>query len=206
MLIWAIPDLLPGPPDFNDYSPWLNPDHTMYIPTLFNIPIPFSGDLFVVERRIMAPWYFGSSNPLYFETLRHDSKVDTFRIMLKPDLTSATVQFVHSINRLRNDDQFDTTSDEYRLCEDSIFSCRIYDNYPLNGWYRGRNLLAMGFEPYRCFAVSNGGPAGEVILPHVWHSTDGISSCPASGRFVASLSLDGDERLIFFDFNDVYQA
>lgn len=156
----------------------------------------------------MPPWYFGSSNPLYFDLLRHNSTVDRFQIMLKPDLTSANVQFINSVNPICNDSKLDTTRDEYRLCEDSLFSCRIYDNYPLDGFSRYQNLRAIqGFKPNRFFAVSNGSPARQVVLPHDWHHTYSLSSCPASGRFVAHLVSDENEKLIVFDFfNDVHPA
>jgi hypothetical protein len=199
-LIWAIPDLLPGLPDLNsNFHPWFTSEVT--IPPLFDIS--FSVGFPSVERRMMPSWYFGSSSSIFFDLLRHDSTVDRFKIMLKPDLTSAYVQFIDSVNSIRDDSKFDTTADEYRLCEDLLFSCRIYDNYPLDGWSRYRNLHDN--EHNRCFAISNGGPAGQVILPYILHRTYSLSSCPASGRFIVRLVSD-DEKLLALDFYDVHLA
>src|ERR1700728_2296474 len=98
VLIWAIPPLLPQPPDlFNS-----NPTH---IPPLFTFPFHYASHGGITPNadsifwNTISSWYFGSSHPLYFDLVCHDRHSDNavlhkFKIMLKPDLSAASLQVI----------------------------------------------------------------------------------------------------------------
>ena len=103
VLIWAIPPLLPRPPDSFDPNPTHMP------PPLFAIPFPDTSlHPARMELKSIGSWYFGSSHPLYFNKLCQDFKLHRFQIILKPDLSTASLRIVntteltpHDFNEMR---------------------------------------------------------------------------------------------------------
>jgi hypothetical protein len=114
VLIWAIPPLLPQPPDLFNHNP-------THIPLLFTIPFPYvSGigpDFELILWNTISSWYFGSSHPLYFDKICR-SIFYKFQITLKTDFSAATLQVINTF-----EPNFDyVTFDDYKICEDTLVS------------------------------------------------------------------------------------
>jgi hypothetical protein len=189
VLIWAIPPLSPQPPDFLD-----NPTH---MPPLFTIPFPpdsISPYFEPIRWNIISSWYFGSSHPLYFDMLCQDFKLHRFQIMLKPDLSTASLHAINTSELSRHD--FNCVSfEDYRICEDTLVSClfRAKDLIPYQRVYTG--LTSDRFANI----ISQGGPATKMLLPDIGHEYRLLSACPASGKFVL-LVRDGSNSVVVLDF------
>jgi hypothetical protein len=175
VLIWVIPPLLPQPPDFFDHNP-------THIPPLFTIPFP---DCIVphsefIQWKTICSWYFGSSQPLYFDMLCQDSKLHRFKIVVKPDLSTASLHVVKT-SELTPHDLRCVFFDDYRICEDTLVTCWSYDDLRRNQYLRG---VYMG-STSACFSnvISNGPAAAKMLLPDI-SCKYRLYLCPASGRFV----------------------
>ena len=185
VLIWAIPPLLPRLPDFFDSNP-------TYIPPLFTIPFP--DDILLHSELIrwntISSWYFGSSQPLYFDMLCQDSKLHRFEILLKPDLSTASLHVINNSELTPHDFNY-VYFEDYRVCEDTLVSCWIFDDdeSSQSGVYTG--LTSARFADI----ISLGGPAARMLLPdsdcYIFYS------CPASGRFVL---VDDNDSVAVLDF------
>ena len=192
VLIWAIPPLLPQPPNFFDHNP-------THVPSpLFTIPFPEGIALYPARMgwNTISSWYFGSSQPLYFDTLCPGSKLNRFQIILKPDLSTASLHVINTFELTPHDFNYVSFQD-YRICEDTLVSCWSYYD---GGW---------GGPPSQCgvytgltsarFAdvISHGGPAAKMLLPEIG-SSKYLSHflCPASGRFVL---LDSSDTVAVLD-------
>ena len=194
VLIWSIPAQSPQPPDFFDHDP-------IHIPPLFTIPFPNNIQLRVQPEFIkwnpISSWYFGSSQPLYFDMLCRYSRLHRFQIMLEPDLSTASLHVVHISEPIPYDFNH-VIFQEYRICEDTLVSCWFNDL----SYYNGRR------DRYRCGvytgstsarlanAISHGRhPAAKMLLPDI-----GLARfpywCPASGRFVLK---DSSHRVAVLD-------
>jgi hypothetical protein len=158
VLIWAISPLSPHPPDFFDHNP-------TRIPPLFTIPLP-DGIVFRPELfgwKTMSSWYFGSPHSLYFDMLCQDSKLHRFQVMLKPDLSTASLHVINIYELSPHDFNY-ATFEDYRICEDTLFSCWIYDDLlrPYQcGVYTG--LTSARFTNI----ISRSGPAAKMLLPDI---------------------------------------
>ena len=161
VLIWAIPPLLPGPPDFFDH----NPPHVP--PPLFAIPFPYKIPLHPDRTcwKTISSWYFGSSHPLYFGILCEEIDLHRFQIMLKSDLSTASLHVIH-------------TSE---LTPVSFQNCKILGYTPVS------------FHCYYDEAYQSGiytGLTSARIADIISHCGPDIGrdyrlfSCPASGKFV----------------------
>ena len=164
VLIWAIPLLLPEPPDFSDYNP-------IHIPPLFRIAFP-EGIVHhaAVKWQMTSSWYFASSHPLYFDILCQDSKRHRFRIVIEPDLSDASLEILNTseLSPLSFDNRIYR---RHNICEDTLVCCwRDNANSSHYGAYIG--LMSPRFAP-----------AVIVSLPATRRDY-GHSACPASGRFV----------------------
>jgi hypothetical protein len=187
VLIWAIPPLLPQPPDYSDR----NPTHIIHMPPpLFTIPFPEISHYPARMRwNTISSWYFGSSHPLYFDMLCQDSKLHRFKIMLRPDLSTASLCVINTSEHSPLDFDDIVFFDNYRICEDTLISCWIYegqhqDPIPYQyGVYTG--LTSVRFAN----VTSDGRSAAKVLLPDTGHLYL-LYSCPASGRFVLVDSLN----------------
>ena len=176
VLIWAVPPLLPQPPDFQ------NPTHMPPVALLFTIPFP---DISLYPARIrwksISSWYFSSSHPLYFDMLCEDSKFHRFKIILKPDLSSASLHIINTAELTPHD--FNCVMfEDYSICEDTLVSCWTYSDSDRDqnkcGVYTGLT------SPPFANGISHSGPAVKMLLPVIWDD-NAFFLCPASGRFVS---------------------
>jgi len=172
VLIWAIPHLLPQPPDFLDYDSW-HPTDVTDIPPLFTIPFPDDIDIRFVGWRTTSSWYYGSQNPIHFDMLCQNSTLFSFQIKLKSDLSSASLHFV---KRYLNDSELDVV-DGCHICENSLFSCQLHKD----------GNCALEF--------SNIFAALPDLVPF-YGSTYRFLPCPASGKFVVVLP-DSNSLFVF---------
>ncbi|KAF8805718.1 hypothetical protein BYT27DRAFT_7142220 [Phlegmacium glaucopus] len=183
ILVWAIPPLSLQSPDFFDHNP-------THIPSLFRIPLP-DGILHhtdIVVWKTVSSWYFGSSQPLYFDISCPDSKFHRFKIIVKPNLYDTSLHVINTstVNPHYLDD-YDLFLQPYSICEDTLVAC--WDNNDHCGVYTG--LTSSRFSN----VMSYGGPLAKMLLP----ATGNIYSlCPASGKFV-HLDLDNN-RILVDDF------
>jgi hypothetical protein len=172
ILILAIPPLSPQLPDFFD-------DNPTRIPPLFVIPFPDGIVLHseLIQWKMISSWYFCSSH-LYFDILCQDRKLHRFQIMLKPDLSTASLQVINT--ELPPYDFKYASFQSYRICEDALVSCLIYfgDHKYQCGVYT-TGLTSARFSN----VISHGHPAAKMLLPDIGLEY-GLVSCPASGRFV----------------------
>ena len=194
VLIWAIPPLLPQPPNFFDQSP-------TYIPALFTITFPDSIELpsELIQWNAISSWYFGSSQHLYFDTLCQDYKIHRFQIRLKSDLSTASLHVINT-SELTPHDFNCVTFQDYRICEDALVSCWFSTSY-IGSWDQDQYLYQRGVytglmsDRFANF-VPHGGPAAKMLLPNIWCWYD-LYWCPASGRIVRR-SSEGVAILDFF--------
>jgi hypothetical protein len=184
VLIWSIPPLLPQLPDFSDHNPTHMP------PPLFTIPFP---DISLHPARIrwntISSWYFGSSQPLYFDMLCRHSKLHRFQIMLSPDLSTASLHVINISEHTPFDFVF---YENYRICEDTLVSCWKYTDRRQGQYQYG---VYTGLTSVRLSNVtSDGRSAPRVSLPDTGYLYF-LYSCPASGRLV----LKGRNRVAIVD-------
>jgi hypothetical protein len=131
---------------------------------------------------VISSWYFGSSQPLYFD-MSYASKLHRFEITIKPDLSDASLHF---INTSKHTCEFYSLScRQYTICEDRLlFWEDCNDEY-------GPHLRLLSSH----FA--------NVISPvqkNIYESDDGFSLCPASGR---SIYFDRND-IVIGDYSDTY--
>ena len=185
--IFAIPPLSPQPPDFHDRNP-------THIPPHFTIPFPDGFVLHSVYRRFetISSWYFGSSQPLYFDMTWKDSKPHRFKIMLKPDLSTASLHVVNTGELTPLDFPFSSFWGGYKICEDTLVICWNAEGCHFNPPSRKTQCgVYTGSTSTRFTNVnSNGGSALNMLLPDIGDWWLGCEVCPASGRFVLQ-DIDG---------------
>ena len=173
ILIWAIPPLLPQQLDFLDHNP-------VHIRPIFTIPFPDGIILHskLISWKTISSWYFGSSQTLYFESifdaLCRDRKLHRFQIMLKPDLSAASLQVINA-SEVTPYDFYRKFFQSYRICEDTLVSC-LFSHHKC-GVYTG--LTSARFSNI----ISRGHPAVKMTLPDIGHEYR-HDACPASGGFV----------------------
>ena len=191
VLIWAIPPLLPQPPDFCNHNPTHMP------PPLFTIPLPdISLHLERLEWNTICDWYSGSSQPLYFDLLFQDSKLHRFQIILKSDLSSASLHIINT-PELTPHDFYYVLLEEYSICENTLVSSWVYsdsrqDQYQC-GVYMG--LTTPPSESANGM-ISHVSPAAKILLPDIGHKFV-LFLCPASGRIVR---MDSSNSVAVLDF------
>ena len=191
VLICAIPALSPQPPDFLDNNP-------THIPPLFKIPFP-DGIEFrpeFIRWNTISSWYFGSSQPLYFDALCLFSKLHRIQIMLEPDLSTASLHVIN-ISKLTPHDFKDVFFQDYRICEDTLVSCWFNRRFYTDRRGRFQYGVYTGSTSARFpDAISHGDPGAKMLLPDI-----GLEChpywCPASGRFVLK---DSSNKVAVHDF------
>ena len=170
VLIWAIPPLLPHPPDIFDHNPTHMP------PPLFTIPFPeISHRPARIIWKAINCWYFGPSQPIYFDMLCQDSKLHRFEIMLKPDLSTASLRVINTYEHTLHD-FFYVYFQNYMICEDTLVTCWVDDS---DNWG-----VYTGSTSARFANVTDGHPAAKVLLPNNFGLINLLRCCPASGRLV----------------------
>ena len=173
--IWAIPPLLPHSPDhFLD-------DNPIHLPPLFRIPFP-DDTIYpdIHDWKTISPWYSGSRESIYFDILRLDSKLDRFKLIVKPDLSEASL---HPINASKlTPREFDNVSfpSSYRICEDTISS--FWSNSHECGVHTGLTSTLFSDSTLR-----------------YWITKHNHSLCPASGRFVYFAFSHEDPSVVVMD-------
>jgi hypothetical protein len=191
ILIWAIPPLSPQPPDFFDPNP-------TYLPPLFTIPFPDGINLYseLFQWNTISSWYFGSSQPLYFDALCLDSKFYRFQIVLKPDLSAASLNLINTSEFAPpgHDSNYIMFPD-YTICEDTLVSCWSYTYY--NGrWDQYQCGVYTGLTSDRFANVISHSGTTKMLLPDIGNRRI-LFWCAASGRFVG---LDSGNRVVVIDF------
>ena len=126
----------------------------------------------------------GSSHPLYFNRLCQDSKLHRFQIILKPDLSTASLRIVNT-TELTPRDFNEMRFQDYRICEDSLVSSWIYS------YLRSENYkCGVYMTPPLANGIPHSVPATKMLLTI-------LSLCPASGRIV---SPDSSNRVAILDY------
>ena len=176
VFIWAIPSLLPQPPNFSDRNPTV-------IPPLFTIPFPdgFAPHPDLSRWKTVSRWYYGSLQHLYFDMFYEDSKLHRFRIMLEPDLSTASLHVINTPEPTPHDFQYVIFQD-YMICEDTLVTCWKYDDRVPGDQYQCGVYTGLTSARFANL-ISNGGPAAKMLLPNI-EREHCLYSCPASGRFV----------------------
>ena len=160
----------PQPSDLPDRFLDNNPTHILPI---FRIPFPdgilrHSHKIF--EWMTVSSWYFGSES-IYFDIFYTDSTLRRFKIIIKPDLSDASLYFIKEINNISDGliKSFETCSmndwEGYRVCEDALVYFWSYPNRKTWGAYTG--LISAPFT--------------NIVTQ--WKGYVG-SLCPTSGRLV----------------------
>jgi hypothetical protein len=123
--------------------------------------------------------------------LCQDSTEHTFQIIFESDLSSVAINSVNSLKLERGN-----TDVDYMICEDLIFSCRVYDDrmgwsgYSDSGESTGTRFLT----------ISHDSPVAKIILPDLGSTYGGLLSCPASGTFlIEHLNSDENDCLVKLD-------
>ena len=180
ILIYAIPPLSPQPPDFSYHI-----DMPTHILPLFTIPLP---DGIVHQSKPMGlktfqSWYFGPKSDMFFPKYSKviTSEVYRFQIILKVDLSAASLHVNSSESRVWPGDFVSLHKQDYRICDDTIVSCWFYIDHDNPGQYNCGVYMGLNFT--RFAVISHGGPALEKSFLSSLHHYR-LFSCPASGRFV----------------------
>ena len=167
------------------------------MPPLFTIPYPdhIVPNSELIEWQTISSWYFGSSQPLYFDMLCQESKLHRFKLIIKPDLSDASLHVINASEITPHD--FNVVSFLcYRICEDTLVSCWI-NHYHQNQNQRGLGLYTGLTSARSSNIISHGGPAAKMSLPKIGHHDFRHFSCPASGR---SVLVDCRNSVFVLDF------
>ena len=179
MLIWSIPPLSPHTDSsFFAYNPNQLP------PPLLTIALPdgIVPECFILKSVIS--WYCGSSNPLYFDMICQDSKLHCCQIMLKPDLSSASLRVINTYPHVSPWAYLR----DYRICEDALVFYSTHGGRRQNRYQCCVYMTSNG--------TSHGGPPTPMLLPDIGRRYV-LFLCPASGRF---LHLDNSGRVTVLEF------
>jgi hypothetical protein len=165
IFVWAIPPLLPHSSDY-----FLN-DNPAHLPPLFRIPFP---DDFVcldnVDWMTLSSWYSGYRESIYFGIAHSNSKFDRFKLVVKPDLSDASLHVINFSELPLYNFQNRSFQNSYRICEDTFVSFwRSYSNIHKCGVYTG--LTSAYF-------------LDDMGANHSLFGHGHCPLCPASGRFV----------------------
>jgi hypothetical protein len=181
IFVWAIPPLLPHSSDHFLYD---NPTH---LPPLFRIPFP--DDLVwlnIVDWMTLSPWYTEYRESIYFDIAHSNSKFDRFRLVVKPDLSDASLHVIDSSELPLYNFQNRTRQNHYRICEDTLVSFwRGYYENRKCGVYTG---LTSAYFPGAIGASGS-----------LFGLFNRYSLCPASGRFVFFTAPDGEIVIVVVD-------
>ena len=181
VLICAIPPLSPQPPDFHNKNP-------THIPPLFKIPFPddivlHSENFEYIRRKMISSWHFSSSQHLYFDMIWapwQNPKFHRFKVMFEPDFSTASLHVVNT-SELTPVNFDSVSSEDYRICEDTLVSCWSTVAPCLN--IPSRNKHHWGIFTGSTSAHFSNVPSNGLLLPGVGLRCS-YFLCPASGRFV----------------------
>ena len=122
--------------------------------------------------------------------LYEDSKLNQFQIILKPDLSAASLHVI-SIE-VAPHDLGHVSFEDYRICEDTLVSCWM--NSRLDQYQSGVYTELLTSARF-ANDISQCGPAAKMLLPGAGQRYY-FSLCPASGRLVY---LDSNDNLVVSD-------
>jgi hypothetical protein len=182
ILILAIPPLSPQPSDIPPGLPDFN--NPIHIPPLFKIPFP-NGIVLrtrdILEWIPLSPWYYGCWESIYFGILFSNSKLQKFKLIIKPDLSDASLYFINTseiiLDGLISSLDGYRCCDGFRICEDALVY--FWNNRKTWGTYTGSTRTSAPFTNVVTQWVQ------EVQDEHI------NSLCPTSGRYVYCTN-DGD--------------
>jgi hypothetical protein len=131
----------------------------------------------------VSSWYFQSWESLYFDVLYTDSKIQRFKIIIKPDLSDASLHIINMSETISDDLmkslEIYGVCEGYRICEDAL----VYF------WYNRTKTVTWG-----AYAGLTSAPFTNLIRR--WNGYI-HSICPTSGRFVyCTDDRDGDGSFI----------
>jgi hypothetical protein len=197
ILIWAIPPLSTQPLDLRDHFLDSNPTH---ISPLFKIPFPngivrHTSQAEIIEWVTGCTWYLRPWESVYFDIFYTDSKLQRFKIIIKPDLSDASLHFINTTETISDDFMKSTKAykvcDGYRICDGALVYS--WDNrFEMWGAYTG--LTSAPFtsvvKTWGAYSGSTSAPLNNVRRWSV-HSL-----CPTSGRFAYCIANEGDGSFI----------
>ncbi|KAF8801209.1 hypothetical protein BYT27DRAFT_7198532 [Phlegmacium glaucopus] len=184
--IWAIPPLA-QPANFDH-------ENLARLPPLIRLNFPDGVALHPEppEWRTLSSWYFGSSQPLYFDMVHAwHLRLQRFKLIIKPDLSDATLHLINTLQLTDHTSEWAVAPSTSNICEDILVS--FWDTFDRCGIYTG-SILSHPTNTIPCgdpFVVS-------MVLP-VDGRGHNHSLCPASGRFV-HLDWGDIARIVVFDF------
>ena len=116
ILIWAIPPLSPRPSDL--------PNHT---PPLFKIPflVGIVRQTQICKWMLPSSWYFECWESIYLGMLFSDSKIQRFKVVIKPDLNDASLHFINKHEIISNElmgfiRPSELHHERYMICDDAL--------------------------------------------------------------------------------------
>jgi hypothetical protein len=127
-----------------------------------------------------SSWYIGSWESVYFDLFSTDSRLQRFKLIIKSDLSDASLHFINMSKLTLNDlktaiDAF-RFCDGYRFCEDALV------------------IFWINYKDWGAFTGLTSAPFTSVVTR--WNfglGTDSESFCPTSGRFVYRTSDYDDD-------------
>ena len=167
-------------PELSDLPAFLDNNAT-HISPLFKIPFP-DGIIHhthkILEWLVLSSWYFEFWDSIYFGVLSSDSTLQRFKIIIKPDLSDASLHFINvseiiSAGLIKSLKSY-SYCDGLRICEDALVY--FWNNRKTWGAYAGLTSA----------------PFTNVVTQWDGHVD---SLCPTSGRFVYC-TTDGDGTFI----------
>jgi hypothetical protein len=190
ILIWAMPPLSPQSSDLLHFLD----NNSTHIPPLLKIPFPegiIRHNHKILRWMTVSSWYFGSWESVYFDILYKDSKLQRFKIIVKPDLSDVSLHFINISEIISNDlMRFSypyNIYDGYMICDDALV-CFWNDRNDLNS------------NAWRAYTGLTSAPFTNVVT----RCNGEIDSlCPASGRFV-NCTYDSDGNPIRIDIADLF--
>lgn len=178
IFIWAIPPLSPQPSDLRHFLD----NNSTHTPPLLRIPFP-DGIVRTHENYrwlTVSSWYL-SLDSVYIDFF-YTSKLQRFNIIIKPDLSDASLHVINISNFISDDLMLSLGEDyicDYRICEDAFVY--FWNNSSSKTWVAYTGLISAPFTN---------------VLKQ-WNGQVG-SLCPASGRFVYRFE-DGEGRIAVVD-------
>ena len=154
----------------------------------------------------VSSWYFESWDSVYFDILYTDSILQRFKIIVKPDLSDASLQFINTMSEIVSDDLMESLTFRgyirpdfvdytYRICEDALVY--FWSNHKKWGAYAG--LISAPFTDSDVVTQWNFGPPTSAPFVNLVTGWDGhvVSLCPTSGRSIHC--PDDSDRIVVVD-------
>lgn len=197
ILIWAIPPLSPQsshlPNHFLD-------DNSNPIPPLFQIRYPDSSRYEILGWMTVSSWYFGSCESAYFDMLHTNSKLKRFKIVIKPDLSDASLRVINTYNianDLMDSLSFIRFCGGYKICEDALVYF-WYNGHKTGGEYAGSTFVPLTKNVTRWkFGLVHSAISATFANDDTRWDGHINSLCPTSGKSV--YSTDDGKGIVVVD-------